>query len=182
MRKHRFTLSHALIFAAASLLSGASLAQEVSLPGGASTLREAHGDWTVTCAIQTGQDGSRTKLCALSQEQLQQRTRQRVLAIELRPESEGVKGTLVLPFGLALDSGAAYQLDEGEAGAPQRFRTCMPAGCLIGIDFDARTIASLTAGKALKVKATADGGQEMNFSITLAGFSSAYARVVALSN
>ncbi|PRD41310.1 invasion-like protein [Phyllobacterium phragmitis] len=156
-------------------------AQEVSLPGGASTLNETHGAWTVTCAIATQGDGERAKRCALSQTQLHGQTRQRALAIELLPEEDGVDGTLVLPFGLALASGVTYQLDEGEAGAPQHFRTCLPAGCLIDIAFDARTVASLKTGDVLKVKATADGGQEMVLSISLTGFSSAYDRVVALT-
>jgi invasion protein IalB len=156
-------------------------AQEVSLPGGASTLNETHGAWTVTCAIATQEDGGPVTRCALSQTQLHSQTRQRALAIELHPEGDGVDGMLVLPFGLAIASGVSYQLDEGEAGVPQHFRTCLPAGCLIDIAFDARTMESLKVGDALKVKATADGGKEMVLSISLAGFSSAYDRVVALT-
>ena len=74
----------------------------------------------------------------------------------------------------------SYQFDEGEAGVPQHFRTCLPAGCLVDIAFDARTVESLKVGDILKVKATADGGQEIVLSIPLTGFSSAYDRVVAL--
>jgi invasion protein IalB len=155
-------------------------AQEVSLPGGANTLNETHGAWTVTCAIRTRGDSGKAKRCALSQTQLHSQTRQRALAIELHSEGGGVKGALVLPFGLALASGVTYQLDEGETGAPQHFRTCLPIGCLVDIAFDAGTVASLEAGDVLNVKATADGGQEMAFSISLAGFSSAYDRAVEL--
>lgn len=155
-------------------------AQEVSLPGGAANLRETHGNWTVACAVIAEPEGRRQKLCALSQEQVQSQTRQRALTIELRPEGEGVKGALVLPFGLALGAGVTYQLDEGETGAPRHFRTCLPAGCLIEVAFDAGTVANLKAGDALKIKATADGGQEMAFSVSLTGFSSAYDRVVEL--
>lgn len=169
-----------LTIIAACALSGVAQAEEPSLPGGASTLREAHGDWTAACAIQIQSDGNKTKLCVFSQQQISQETRQRVLAIELQPESEGIKGTLVLPFGLALGAGVTYQLDEGEVGAPQPFRTCLPAGCLIDIAFDARTVASLKSGHALNVKATADGGQEIVFSVSLTGFSSACDRVVTL--
>jgi invasion protein IalB len=155
-------------------------AQDAGLPGGANTLNETHGDWSIACAIQTGQDGVKTKLCALSQQQIAGQTRQRVLAIELRPEGDSVSGALVLPFGLALQQGVTYQLDDGALGSPQYFRTCLPAGCLIDLDFDARTVASLKAGQMLKVKTHADGGQEMVFSVSLTGFSSAYDRVVSL--
>lgn len=164
----------------ATAICGSAFAQEVSLPGGATNLREAHGDWTVTCAIQTTQGGEKLKVCAFSQEQMHGQTRQRALAVELRPDNDGIKGTLVLPFGLSLDRGAAYQLDEGSDGGVQRFRTCLPVGCLIDIDFDAGVVASLKTGKALKVKVVADGGQEMALSISLAGFSGAYERTVAL--
>lgn len=174
-----------LTLIAACTLSGTAQAEEPSLPGGASTLREVHGDWTVTCVIQTQSDGGKVKLCAFSQQQIAQETRQRALAIELQPESDGVRGTLVLPFGLALGVGVTYQLDDSDIGAPQSFRTCLPAGCLIDIAFEARTLAGLKAGSVLKVNATADArgsnGQKMVFSISLTGFSSAYDRVVALT-
>ena len=39
-----------------------------------------------------------------------------------------VSGTLVRPFGLALDSGVAFQIDDGPAMQPIRFRTCVPDG------------------------------------------------------
>lgn len=159
-------------------LSGIAQAAEPSLPGGASTLREVHGDWTVACAVQASQGGGKAKHCALSQQQISQQTRQRALAIELTPEIEGAKGTLVLPFGLNLTSGIVYRLDDGQAGAVLSFRTCLPAGCIVDLAFD--TVASLRAGNQLKIITTADGGQEITFSISLTGFSSAYDRVAEL--
>lgn len=165
---------------AAAQLAAPALAQDESLPGGASSLHEQHGDWVVNCAIRSQPDGKKAKTCALAQEQFHAKSRQRVLAIELRPEGDGVEGTLVLPFGLALDEGAVYQLDDGKPGGVQRFRTCLAVGCLIDVHFDRNIVASLKAGKTLKVKAVADGGKETVFSIPLDGFSSAYERVVAL--
>ncbi|WP_404400609.1 invasion associated locus B family protein [Pelagibacterium halotolerans] len=155
-------------------------AQDTGLPGGATTLSEAHGAWSVTCAVRNQTDETITKVCALSQQQLSQQTRQRALAIELRPEDGGAQGVLVLPFGLALEKGVAYRLDDGQTGSPQTFRTCLPAGCLIDINFDASIVAGLKAGNTLNLIATADGGQEMVFSISLDGFSSAFDRVTAL--
>ena len=91
------------------------------LPGGASSLNETYRDWRVTCV----QQGT-AKRCALSQAQAQQNG-QRVLAMELSaPTANTVSGTLVLPFGLALDSGVAFQIDDKPAMAPIRFRTCLP--------------------------------------------------------
>ena len=104
-----------------------------------------------------------------------------MLAIELKPENNGVTGVLVLPFGLALDQGAAFQIDEGPAGPPQKFRTCIPAGCLVPVSFDARTLAALRKGTQLKVKTVADGGKETPFTISLKGFPGAFDRTVALA-
>jgi invasion protein IalB len=156
-----------------------AVAQEPTLPGGAASLRETHGDWAVACAVQT-QNSKKTKSCVLSQEQFAKETRQRVVAIELKPTAGGVKGMLVLPFGLALDKGVTYQLDEGQPGTVQRFRTCLPAGCLVAIDFDARVANSLKSAKVLRIKAVADGGQDTAFSISLKGFPGAFDRTVAL--
>lgn len=146
------------------------------LPGGASSLNETYRDWRVTCVVQGA-----GKQCAMSQAQAQQ-NRQRVLAIELGPPVGNiVSGTLVLPFGLALDSGVSFQIDDKPVMAPMRFRTCVPAGCLVTLSFDAPTIMALRAGSVLKVKATADGGAATPFSISLQGFGTALDRVTTLA-
>ncbi len=153
-----------------------AFAQETGLPGNASSLREGHGDWQVACTVPGG-----SVRCVMSQTQVSE-NRQRVLSIELTGagDSSAARGALVLPFGLDLASGITYRLDEGSAGAIQPFRTCLPAGCIVDVAFDAGTVASLRDGNQLNVIATADGGQELIFSVSLSGFSSAYDRVVAL--
>ena len=107
------------------IIAGASAAQDVSLPGGAASLNEAHGDWTVACVVRPDAQGTKVKQCAFVQEQFQlkdgqSQARQRVMRVELRPEKGGVKGFLVLPFGLDLASGVTYQLDEGKPGGVQQ--------------------------------------------------------------
>lgn len=97
------------------------------------------------------------------------------------PGGNAVSGTLVLPFGLALDSGVTFQIDEKPEMQPVRFRTCVPGGCLVNVNFDAPTIVALRKGTALKVKATADRGAAAPFSISLQGFPTALDRVVTLS-
>ncbi len=155
---------------------GQSAVAVSSLPGGASSLNETYKDWRVSCALQGNQ-----KRCTLSQVQAQQNG-QRVLAIEFSaPSGNSVTGTLVLPFGLALDPGVAFQVDEKPAMQPARFRTCMPHGCLVAVTFDASTLAALRAGTALKVKAVAENGTSVPFSIPLQGFATALDRAAALS-
>lgn len=156
-----------------------SVAQETNLPGGATSLNETHGDWRVTCATQ-----GNVVRCAVSQVQINSQNRQRVLSVELTATEGGnaASGTLILPFGLALDHGAVLSIDEGEFLPPLRFSTCLPAGCLVPLAFNADAVTAMRVGKALKAKAAANGsGQEVNFSISLSGFTSALARAAALS-
>jgi invasion protein IalB len=146
------------------------------LPGGASSLQETHGNWRVTCAQPGGK-----KICTLSQQQADQESRQLVVAIELTTVSaDRAEGTLVLPFGLALDRGITLQVDDAP-GQALRYRTCLQVGCLVALNFNAATLASLRKGTVLVVKATVDGGQEAAFKLPLAGFSSALDRTAALS-
>ncbi len=148
-----------------------------TLPGGASSLRETFSDWQVACAVQDA--GSH---CALLQSQSRQNG-QRVLAIELSATSATtVDGVLVLPFGLALENGVALRIDDQPEGQSFRFKTCLPAGCLVPVSFDAKAVKSLRSGISLKVAAVTDGGAEQAFTISLKGFAAALDRIGALSN
>src|SRR5262245_19379174 len=98
-----------------------------TLPGGASSLTETHGDWTVACALQ-----DKALRCGLSQQQSDPKSRQRMLAVELALAADGkADGALVLPFGLALDKGVVPRIDDGKPMQTLPFRTCLPAGCIV---------------------------------------------------
>lgn len=160
------------------LLPIAALAQ--GLPGGASTLNETHGDWTVACAASEG-----VARCAMSQTQLGSENRQRVLAVELQATAGGERasGRLVLPFGLRLDDGVSLTVDEAAPFQSPRFSTCLPVGCLVPLEFDAGAVSAMRAGSKLTVQASAnDTGQEIGFSISLSGFTSALNRIVELND
>lgn len=148
-----------------------------SLPGGASSIQETFDAWMVTCSEQKG-----AKHCALSQQQVDQHSRQRVIAIELSVARAGkVKGTLILPFGLALAEGVRLQIDAAPAEPPLPIRTCVPIGCLVSLTFDAKSVAALRKAAILKVAAVADGGKAANFSISLKGFPAALDRTAGLA-
>lgn len=148
----------------------------VGLPGGASTLEETYMDWRVACASQ-----GEVKRCALTQLQ-QQPNGQRVMAVELTVPRRGeASGTLVLPFGLALDAGITLQIDELAPMPVQRFRTCLPAGCIVRVAFSTTSVKAMRAATALKVQATAENGVAVPLSVSLSGFAQALDRVEALS-
>ncbi|WP_244467883.1 invasion associated locus B family protein [Nitratireductor soli] len=149
------------------------------LPGGATSLNETHGDWTVGCRTAEG-----AVRCAMTQTQVSGENRQRILAVELAAAEGGnaASGVLVLPFGLRLDSGVRLAIDETSPREPLRFSTCLPAGCIAPLVFDAATVTALKAGTAVSVTVTAnDSGQELAFSISLSGFSSALNRIAELN-
>ena len=159
-----------------------SLAQETALlPGGATSLREVHGDWLVNCIV-TGQGDQARKLCAMSQEQKDGQSGQRVIAIELQPSQDAGVATLFLPFGLDLASGAALQIDDGAEGQAFSFRTCLPAGCIVSLNVEPEMLASLRNGTSLKILTKADNGGKTAFSVSLKGFGNAFDRTVALAN
>jgi invasion protein IalB len=163
------------LLAALSLVSFAS-AQEASpsLPGGASSLQETYQDWGLACQ-------SDPRVCLITQQQAQQNG-QRVLAIELRQEGESsVSGNLILPFGLSLDAGAILQVDDGAPAAARPFSTCVPAGCIVPLTFDAETVAALRAGETLRLKLQNVDRKEVTLSISLKGFGAALDRLNALS-
>ena len=167
------------IGSAVILLAVCSSAGAQGLPGGASSLNETHGDWRIACTAPAG-----VVRCVVSQTQMQGENRQRVLAIELAAAEGGnaAGGTLVLPFGLNLDQGAVLSIDEGEFLPPLRFSTCLPVGCVVPLAFNQDAVTAMRAGTALKVKVAAnDSGQEVNFSISLSGFTSALTRAAELT-
>jgi invasion protein IalB len=147
------------------------------LPGGATSLQETFNDWQVACVVQ-----ATTKRCALTQEQVNQQSRQRVLAIELSVAGDTLDGVLLMPFGLALERGVTLQIDEQPSPMALKFRTCVPAGCLVPLRFDTKTIAALRSGSSVKTRAIDDTDQEQLYTISLKGFAQALDRVSALSN
>jgi invasion protein IalB len=161
----------ALLGLAANALPGSASAAEV-LP-----TQEIHGDWQVTCGERAG-----VNRCAMLQQQSSAQGKQRVLAVELARRGDSAEGMLMLPFGLLLDHGAQLQIDDGEQRAEARFRTCVPAGCLLPISLPAATLAALRAAKLLKVHVkTADGGNDAVFSISMRGFAESYDRLTSLA-
>jgi invasion protein IalB len=165
-----------LFVALAAMLATAAQAQ-TAVPAGPSSLQETYRDWSVVCVQQEAQ-----RRCAMTQ-QLSQQDGRRVLALELSTDAGGetATGLLVLPFGLALDEGVTLTVDEA---APERlrFRTCLPAGCVVPLTLDAPALMQLRTGKALNLSvAASDTGDAVEFKISLDGFDAAFARLVGLS-
>lgn len=158
-------------------MAGAARSEDAapSLPGGASSLQETYQDWRLAC-----QDAKPKPLCSVSQEQAQQNG-QRVLAIELiSGGKDSLTGNLILPFGLMLDAGVALEVDDGAAGRPLRFSTCVPGGCVVPLKFDAAYVGTLRAGTSLHLKTKSVDGKDVALAISLKGLPGALDRLRAL--
>jgi invasion protein IalB len=149
----------------------------VQLPNGASSINETYGDWTVDCRIADGQ-----KVCVFSQAQGNKQTGQRTFAIELRMPKDGkTDGTILMPFGLKLDSGAILKLDDKDLGKGLRFSTCVPQGCLLPVSFPTVATDAMRKGKTLVVASlNLSNAQAVSFNISLNGFAAALDRVMQL--
>ena len=155
----------------------AAAGSPAQLPNGASSIVETYGDWTVNCGIENA-----TKLCILSQAQGNKETGQRTFAIELRAPRDGRSdGTVLMPFGLRLESGAVLKLDEKDLGQGLRFSTCIPQGCLLPFSFPAVVTDAMKNAKMLAVVSqNLANGQAVTFNISLNGFAAALARSIQL--
>lgn len=149
-----------------------------ALPNGATSLNETYQDWAVICAA-----GEKGRLCVLSQQQRKTDTNQLVLAVEFNSVTANeIRGTLVLPFGLKLADGVTLQVDDGPVSPALPFSTCLPAGCILPVVFDAGIVKALRAGTTLKLVAKAhDSGQNVLLGVSLKGFAAAQDRAVALA-
>jgi invasion protein IalB len=181
-------IARKIIIAAATLLlafnmetpmAQAQTQTSTTLPNGASSLNETYQDWVVLCTT-----NDKNRICVMTQQQRKQDTNQLVLAAEFTAVSKDeIRGTLILPFGLRLADGVSLQVDDGPMSKPLPFSTCLPAGCVVQIGFDAATVKGLRAAGALKLLAKAhDGGQNVRLDVSLKGFAAAQDRAVALAN
>jgi len=162
---------------ASILMAQATETTASTLPGGASSLQESYQDWQVACVSQNS-----AKRCVMSQQQADPKSGQRVLAMEIVTEKEGITtGTLVLPFGLALEPGVSIKVDEGESPESLRFRTCLPAGCVARLELSEDRLAGMRAGTTLNVTVTPlESDLPVAFAVSLNGFAAALDRMKAL--
>jgi len=146
-------------------------------PNGAVTITETYGVWTLNC----GTD-NRTKFCTVMQAQINKDTGQRAFAIELRaPRNGTTEGTILMPFGLKLDTGVVLRLDDKDVAQGLHFSTCLAQGCLVPVSFPSSSIDTIRRAKTLTVGALSiDNDQSVTFSVVLDGFAAAIDRAIQL--
>lgn len=178
MKKLKY-MRHLLVASIVALATPTAMAQGETNMQAPTSLSETYDAWTVQCANQ--QQGEKTqRICQMSQQLLQQKTRQRVLTFAISMADKNAKVTLVLPFGLLLSEGVRVQIADEEVlrGA---YRTCLPDGCVAEIELPAETIEKFESAETASVLMTANSGQPVKTDVSLKGFTSAFQRLSALA-
>lgn len=139
--------------------------------------KENFDDWQVACGTLNA-----AHFCAVIQERAATREgsehSQRLFAIELKPGDDGVVGTLILPFGLDLAKGVTLKLANGPSGPAQPFRTCIPSGCVVQLQFGEEALKVMRASATLElgVIPLAGDGTGQTIPVSLKGFGAALDR------
>ena len=152
-------------------------------PSGATTVSESYGDWTMTCVRP-----AEKVACAVVQSQGNAKTGQRQFGIELKAPHDGhADGTVIMPFGLAIEPGITFKLDDQTLGKGAPYTSCTGEGCLVAISFPTLATDAMRNAKVLTVtgtKATGSAGSSTGspaaVTVPLAGFAQALDRAVAL--
>jgi invasion protein IalB len=183
---HKHRRSHPVLAAALILITGIATAAHAqarkedkpsTLPGGASSLTETFENWTVSCVSAAGETQ-----CLVSQTQTQSGNGQRVLEVRLNPvpQDDHISGTVNLPFGLEFARGVSFQFDDAQPQMPFAFKTCLPSGCIVPLQFDKPALATLRKASNLKLGAVSIDNQNIPFTVPLKGFDLAVDRAASL--
>lgn len=147
-------------------------------PVGASSVSESYGDWTMSCVRPSDK-----VQCAVAQSQGDSKTGRRRFGIELQAPRDGrSEGTVLMPFGLSIEPGVTFKLDEQALGKGAPYISCSSEGCLVPISFPTLATDGMRAAKTLTVTGQKAGASEPAIiTVPLEGFPQAFARAVALS-
>jgi invasion protein IalB len=146
-------------------------------PAGADTVSETYGEWTTNCA----RAETRTS-CLVTQSQGDRQSGRRQFVFELRTPQEGrAEGLIMMPFGLNIETGVTFKLDEAVLGKGAPYTTCTSEGCLVPISFPTLATDAMKTAKALVVSAQkANSTESVTVTLPLGGFNAAFARAAAL--
>ncbi|MGU3540302.1 invasion associated locus B family protein [Methylobacterium sp. A54F] len=153
----------------------AASAAKAVWPEGATSLSEVYGDWTVNCAR-----ANEAANCMVMQSQGDAKAARRQFAIELSAPREGrATGLILMPFGLAIEPGVRFKLDEADLGKGAPFSSCSYEGCLVPISFPALATDTMKTAKNLIIQGQKPGGGEpLTITVPLAGFGQAFGRAI----
>lgn len=145
-------------------------------PAGALSITENYGEWTLTCT----REGAATA-CMLMQSQGDNKTGKRLFAFELRTPKDGrSEGLILMPFGLSIEPGVTFKLDDAVLGKGAPYISCGPEGCLVPISFPTLATDAMRTAKTLSVIGQKSGTNEPQpITVPLGGFAAVWERAIA---
>ena len=162
-----------------TVLEPAAASGSAQWPAGASSVSESYGDWTMNC----NREEARTD-CVIIQSQGDRRSGKRLFSVELRTPKDGkTEGLILMPFGLQIEPGVTFKLDDRALGKGAPFSTCVADGCLVPISLP--TLATDTMKTAQNLTVTAkkpDVEEPQVITVPLSGFAAAFARASAFGS
>lgn len=147
-------------------------------PTGATSVNESYGDWTVSCVRPEAKIA-----CIVVQSQGDSKTGRRKFGFELSVPKDGrAEGVILMPFGMAIEPGVTFKLDEQALGKGAPYSTCTAEGCVVPISFPSLATDGMRNAKTLTVTGQTSGKTEPStIVVPLVGFPQAFDRAVALS-
>lgn len=137
---------------------------------------EVFDDWGIVCA-----SNANGRFCTYSQELRRKEDNRLVVMMEVKPEdAKRAKAGLTMPLGMQLDAGVTLQVDGKSLGSKLAYSTCVPEGCMVPVNLDAKSLATLQNGSVLKITGTAAGGGKVELPMSLKGFARGYTRMVSM--
>jgi len=149
-----------------SLMSGGGPLSSGETPSSASFGFDA---WLVRCQAVKDTVG-----CGMSQQILDQRSRQPVLQLHLAraPKGEGHQLVAIMPLGVTVPPGIVIQIGENKRNVA--FTQCLPGGCVAPVVVDAAYLSVLKSGAEGRVGVVDRRGQTVAVPFSLKGFAPAF--------
>ncbi len=146
-------------------------------PNGARTVSESYGDWTMNCQ----REGEKPD-CVIIQSQGDRRTGRRQFSLELRAPKDGrAEGLMLMPFGLQIEPGVSFKLDDRALGKGAPYSYCVSDGCIVPISLPTLATDTMRTAQNLTVSAMKpDAKEPTTITVPLSGFAAAFARAIAL--
>ena len=135
-------------------------------------------DWQVRCF-----PVSNANPCDIFQEQVDQRTRQRVLSVSIAfsPSADRHLVQITVPLDIAIQKGLTIQTDSYTSPV-LKYRMCTREGCFVQTVADNAMIESLAkSGPDGKINIVTDAGKTFALTFSLKGFSAAHDEMVRLA-
>lgn len=142
---------------------------------GAGAADENPQPWTVNCS---SQGPAADLVCNMSQVLVQSETGQRLVAATIYRPQQSARAVmrLNLPHGIVLPEGVNVSVDE-QAAIKYVILTADQNGSYADVELTEDVVARMQSGAALKLGVVTVGQEQIEFSLSLRGFTAAFAKL-----